>query len=1236
MRVLAPRILIYYCLCAGLFCLRASAQKPELVVGTGHADVAYAIAFSPDGKILASGSGDDTIKLWEVASGRELRTFHGHTDVVNSVAFSPDGRILASGSNDDTIKLWDTMTGRELRAMTRHTSYVRSVVFSPDGRRLASASWDKTIKIWDVASGHELRTLSGHTSYVDSVFFNSDGSTLASGSSDGTVKTWDLASGRELGTLRVLTLAPGSIALLWFSFSPDGRTLGCSGSGSNTITLWDVASGRMLRDLTGYTEVMSFAFSPDGQTLASGSPNKEITLWGVNSGRKLRTLISNTVNVHTVSFSADGQMLASGSGLAEHGEDALTLWNVASGRELRTLTGHTGVISSVAFSPLKHMLASGSSDKTIKLWDLASGRELGTLIGHTGMVRSVAFSPDGRTLASGSDDKTIKLWDMTGHDLQTLTGHAGIVNCVAFSPDGRTLASASDFMPLEADSEESAAVGKVSAEVIGAELNVEKLKQQIAQMEVAGADTNDARRQLRGLEQSLATRRKVLASATAARESKIEIWDLTTGQQLRSLTAGESMSAPFSSTFTSVAFSRDGRTLASGSSNGTITLWDATSGTELRKLTGHKSSVYSVTFSPDQRTLASTSYDKTIKLWDLVTGRDLGTLTGHTASISSAVFSPDGLTLASGSYDGTIAFWNVAAQRELRTLTGPSIITSLDFSPDGRFLASGAADGSVRLLDSATAKLVASLYSLDQDEWAVSDPEGRFDSNNLDEIAGLSWVFPDEPLRALPPEIFMRDYYETKLLPKLLNRGKLREVGSLSRLNRAQPRVKVLNVQPDPEVGFVLVRVRVNSNYSEVQKDLAGNFLESGAFDLRLFRDGQLVAQWPEVPKAAERSLMTTGSQAELESWRKLYEIKLINGQYTQTFHHIRVPRRAGVDKVKYTAYAFNSDRVKSLTIPPYEYEIPKPVQGNVATRTAYLITMGVNANQSHNLDLELAVSSAERVRALLRGKLRGAYSEVVEVPLYSDLDANSNQVRLKTASKADLKAVLNLLADRPVNPSLRDEVDPKHQLRAAGPDDAVVLYVASHGYADPQGTFYLMPYDTGANWGITEDVLTRCQTNPEQSTTCRQAQDLLAHSVSSADLAAWWGGVDAGELVMILDSCHSGAVPGKEFRPGPLGDPGFGQLSYDKGMVILSASQPAQTEQGGWVSGGEGRTLLVDALEDIAKGNPQQTLEQWLQGTEQQLPQVAKQLYPALKEDDVQIPLLLDFAQKMKSIVAR
>jgi hypothetical protein len=349
-------------------------------------------------------------------------------------------------------------------------------------------------------------------------------------------------------------------------------------------------------------------------------------------------------------------------------------------------------------------------------------------------------------------------------------------------------------------------------------------------------------------------------------------------------------------------------------------------------------------------------------------------------------------------------------------------------------------------------------------------------------------------------------------------------------------------------------------------------------------------------------------------------------GGATVTFRNVRLPRRTGAGKVEFSAYAFNSDRVKSLTTPPQDYTLPLG-SGLPLQRKAYLITMGVNANQSHNLDLDLAVSSAERARMLLRNKLLVDYQSIIETQLYSDYGPD-HRVGSKGASKTDLKVVLDLLAGRSVDPVLRNEVDPTHQLETATPDDAIVLYVASHGYADPQGTFYLMPYDTGPNWGITEDTLTHCQSSHDRKFPCGKARDLLAHSVSSSDLASWWSGVDAGEMVMILDSCHSGAVPGKEFRPAPLGDPGFGQLAYDKGMEILSASLPAQTEKGEWLSGGEGRTLLVDALEVLAQADPDETLQEWLEDMEQQIPLTVRHLYPTLPDEDIQTPLLLDFAK--------
>ncbi|MCG5058491.1 MAG: serine/threonine protein kinase [Limnoraphis sp. WC205] len=284
-------------------------ENPTLIATLkGHSHNVLSIAFSSDGRTLASGSRDNTIKLWDVQTRREIATLTGHSSYVNSVAISPDGRTLASGSRDNTIKLWDVQTRREIATLTGHSSYVNSVAISPDGRTLASGSRDNTIKLWDMQTQREIATLTGHSNSVYSVAFSPDGRTLASGSWDNTIKLWDVQTRREIATLT------GHSNWVWsVAFSPDGRTL-ATGSGDNTIKLWDVPTRREIVTLTGHSNsVFSVAFSPDGRTLASGSLDNTIKLWDVQTQREIATLTGHLSYVFSVAFSPDGRTLASGS-----------------------------------------------------------------------------------------------------------------------------------------------------------------------------------------------------------------------------------------------------------------------------------------------------------------------------------------------------------------------------------------------------------------------------------------------------------------------------------------------------------------------------------------------------------------------------------------------------------------------------------------------------------------------------------------------------------------------------------------------------------------------------------------------------------------------------------------------------------------------------------------------------------------------------------------------------------
>ncbi|BAZ50901.1 serine/threonine protein kinase with WD-40 repeats [Nostoc sp. NIES-4103] len=297
-------------------------------------------------------------------SSYQPKTLKGHASDVNSVAFSPDGKTLASGSDDKTIKLWNPTTGKEINTLKGHFEWIWTIAFSPDGKILASGSKDKTIKLWNPVTAEEIRTLKGHSEGITSVAFSPDGKTLASGSLDKTIKLWDLATGKQIRTLEGHSQPVAAVA-----FSPDGKTL-ATGSWDKTIKLWNLATGKQIRTLEGHTNlVLCVAFSPDGKTLASGSKDKTIKLWNLATGETIRTLKQHSDKVNSVAYSKtlNNVILASGSN-----DNTIKLWNPTTGQEIRTLKQDSGYIYSVAISPDAGTLASGgSADNIIKIWRLS-------------------------------------------------------------------------------------------------------------------------------------------------------------------------------------------------------------------------------------------------------------------------------------------------------------------------------------------------------------------------------------------------------------------------------------------------------------------------------------------------------------------------------------------------------------------------------------------------------------------------------------------------------------------------------------------------------------------------------------------------------------------------------------------------------------------------------------------------------------------------------------------------
>ena len=599
------------------------------------------LALSLDGKRVASGGLDQTVRIWDAHSGQGIASL-AQDSPVSSLAFSPDGKLVAAGGHDGSVRVWDVTSAREL-AHLPGLGVVWSVAFSPDGQQLATGGEDGIARLWSVGSWQELVKMP-HTGIVYTVNFSPGGKRLLTASQDGTARVWDTTGGKLQSQLK------NSSELWTAEFSPDGRSIVTAGW-DGVVRVWNAQTGAERSHMLNNDNVRAVAFNPDGIWLATASDDGTARVWDVENGRELAR-VQHSGRVLSIAFSPDGKQVVSGS---EDG--SARVWEADNGREISSMQHHAAV-TAVAFSPDGSSVISGSLDATVRVWRVEAGRELARMQ-HDGRISSVSFSSDGKEILSSSDDSTARVWNLeSGAEVARML-HGGGVFSAAFSPDGKLAISGSNDSTV-----------RVWLAKNGQEVN--RLKHYAIVWAVAFSP--DGKQIISGSQDDL-----------------VRIWDLESGLELRRMT--------HTGPVFSVAFSPDGRKAVSGGQDQTMKVWEVASGNELSRMSLN-GPVNVVHFSPDGKQLVSGGQDGTVRIWEL---SSLGTILKeaerlkHDAPVTSLAYSPDGKWLISGSQDQTARIWEIATGREVARIKFDQTVSAVAFSPDGKRLLLGTQDGILRV-----------------------------------------------------------------------------------------------------------------------------------------------------------------------------------------------------------------------------------------------------------------------------------------------------------------------------------------------------------------------------------------------------------------------------------------------------------------------------------------------------------------------------------------------------------
>lgn len=1124
------------------------------VVQTGNFGDIEALAMFSGDDYLATGDSVGGIVIWNRKTGEHLRTIMDAAGVSAMVSV-PGHPILVTSSDECTVSLWDIRTGALLGRTDQITGSVRHlVVLGHEAKTTIVAGATNTdVLVWKFEAGAGRQVLRHPRELVEGMAAAPDKKRLAITGAEGALEVIDL----EAKTWMAVPLTSGSVRSEP-EFADDSHIRMINGAGQLTLI-----------DLNSRTHIDSCR-----------------TGVGIEFRHQIGTVSEGVWRLRR----SGNRLLAAAIGPRD-GKLSQVIWDVTDCR--RVFDGALSKWGDKHWSPTAFAAAAGGSEiyypdrREIVRLDTQTGRELGRHRGDAQPADFMVATPKGTAFAVESESRVLFVDLANGstyarpHLRKEVKGalpSGTLAKTVAIksTPEGKSLllTASSEFTPGK---EWPHPIGRSSIQI--AEFDHEGRSERLVCPSITEAG------ELTGFLASTDGTTAVFFLTQSAGERAythhFRLMDLTNCRPTLSIIDETDKSFGYIGATSTAALSNDGRWLATGhygdknpslrvlrsddgkacDSASRIDLQGRFSPDPPNVINPSLRGVRSLAFSEDGRYLVSGHDNGDVNVYDL-TALSRGSCAVPAQLTAKWSFSGErwpAAAVALHSASMTVAIGTDSGRVRLVSLQGEATVDARFNAPirgvailDERYVVVAPADGAVHIVDRRSSALPAerllSVVATRDDAWVAMTPEGRFDTNSVEGLSGFRWVMSDDPMRALPLEMFTREYYEPRLVERVrvcrdeqvaaegACEKEFAPVRAVADLNRLQPEIRDIVVTEHASMpGVARVSVTVSSGRKDAMP--VGATWRSAAFDLRLFRNGQLVGQYP---KAAPQGLHRRGDQTqELDAWMASAKVTDEDDSKEIVFDRVGLPTS---DKVEFSAYAFNADRIKG---PTRAVTFPRAASSLPAQPTAYVVAIGVSAFSDSTWDLRYADNDARRMTETLVPYLEksGGFTNVVPVTLQSSWQTvgegkgMNRVVTSKTATKENIRRVFDLLSGRGTELPVGVDLSKTHGLRPAKPDDLVVISISSHGYVDDAGNFFVFPFDVSPKAAINKETLDR--------------------SISSAELASWVQDVDAADVVLVIDACHSAAgvsVPG--FKPGPMGSRGLGQLAYDKGMRVLASTR--------------------------------------------------------------------------------